>query len=233
VSARDRGWGPGWPTSRASDQVKVSRGGGTPVASWYHRGIAPLVVEGLRRTEEEFGYDVRMLGGYNSRPIRGSTTTASNHSWGLALDINWDKNPMTSRLITDMPGTVVHAWKDLGFGWGGNYGGRKDSMHYEYNGTPQDAARRIAALTGQPATAPPPPPPSNAPPFPGRILRLGVRGGDVRTWQHKMAARGWRRMAVDGVYGPLSKDLCQQFQREKGLTPDGEVGKLTWAATWR
>lgn len=88
------------------------------------------------------------------------------------------------------------------------------------------------------ASSPPPPAPghehpTSGPPFPGRVLRRGVQGADVRTWQQKMKDRGWSRMAVDGDYGPTSADLCTQFQREKGLEADGEVGNLTWTATFR
>ena len=54
---------------------------------------------------------------------------------------------------------------------------------------------------------------------------------DVRTWQQQMAARGWS-IAVDGVYGPASAQVCQQFQSEKGLGVDGLVGPQTWSASW-
>jgi len=170
-----------------------------------------------------------MLGGYNSRPIRGSTTTPSNHSWGLALDINWDKNPMTSTLITDMPGTVVNAWKDLGFGWGGNYGGRKDSMHYEYNGTPQDAARRIAALTGQPAQPPSTPPTGG----PGRcseahpLLQAGARGRPVNHLQYLLNRTG-AGLDGDGDFGAKTLTAVRHFQSHEGLGADGKVGPQTW-----
>ena len=55
---------------------------------------------------------------------------------------------------------------------------------------------------------------------------------DVRPWQQKMYDRGWHEMLVDGDYGPISKDICLSFQREKGLSVDGYVGPETWNATW-
>jgi hypothetical protein len=70
-----------------------------------------------------------------------------------------------------------------------------------------------------------------APPFPGRVLERGVKGDDVRTWQARMAERGWK-IAVDGDFGPGSDDVCRKFQAEKGLAVDGKVGPQTWAATW-
>jgi N-acetyl-anhydromuramyl-L-alanine amidase AmpD len=69
------------------------------------------------------------------------------------------------------------------------------------------------------------------PPWPGRYLRLGVEGDDVRTWQRRMRVRGWG-IAVDGIYGVQSRDVCVRFQREKDLYADGVVGPITWEAAW-
>ncbi|MFP3968432.1 peptidoglycan-binding protein [Actinomadura fulvescens] len=88
---------------------------------------------------------------------------------------------------------------------------------------------------GKPAPSKPAPgkPGGKAPAFPGRILRQPpiMSGNDVKTWQNRMRARGWK-LAADGVYGPASEEVCRAFQREKGLTVDGEVGPKTWAAAW-
>jgi hypothetical protein len=53
----------------------------------------------------------------------------------------------------------------------------------------------------------------------------------VKTWQSKMKDRGWS-LGVDGCYGPESENVCRQFQDEKGLGVDGDVGPKTWGATW-
>jgi hypothetical protein len=55
--------------------------------------------------------------------------------------------------------------------------------------------------------------------------------GHVKTWQQKMKDRGWS-LSVDGCYGSQSEGVCRQFQAEKGLTVDGDVGPKTWGATW-
>ena len=86
------------------------------------------------------------------------------------------------------------------------------------------------ATPGAPPSAPP------VPAYPGRVLtyalgRPMMRGTDVRTWQARMAARGWR-IAVDGIYGPQSAAIATQFQREKHLLVDGKVGPQTWTASW-
>lgn len=76
--------------------------------------------------------------GYACRKIAGSSSW-SNHAWGLAVDLNAPKNPMTSRLVTDMPSWMPALWKSYGFRWGGDYSGKKDAMHYEFMGSVTDA----------------------------------------------------------------------------------------------
>ena len=58
-----------------------------------------------------------------------------------------------------------------------------------------------------------------------------MEGNDVRTWQRKMKARGWR-IRTDGVYDKGAERVCVQFQREKKLEADGVIGPKTWRATW-
>ncbi|WP_240506328.1 peptidoglycan-binding protein [Thermoactinospora rubra] len=72
-----------------------------------------------------------------------------------------------------------------------------------------------------------------APPFPGRLLKYPpvMRGQDVRTWQAQMSRRGWN-IAVDGAYGPDSRDVCRRFQRNQGIAVDGVVGPVTWRLAW-
>jgi Putative peptidoglycan binding domain/N-acetylmuramoyl-L-alanine amidase len=92
-------------------------------------------------------------------------------------------------------------------------------------GTPGPSPTPSTGGAGQPK------PSATAPPYPGRVLRLGTSGADVRQWQQKMSDRGWS-IAVDGVYGPVSARTCKSFQAEKSLPVNGEVGPETWAATW-
>ncbi|GAA2137706.1 hypothetical protein GCM10009760_18410 [Kitasatospora kazusensis] len=73
-----------------------------------------------------------------------------------------------------------------------------------------------------------------APAWPGRVLVSTspmIHGDDVRTWQQQMRTRGWS-ITADGWYGPASAAVARAFQQDKGLTPDAEVGPITWAAAW-
>lgn len=143
ADAASRGWGKGWPRPRFDDMVRVEAGG---IRVTVHRAIAPLVGHLLNETVTR-GYPLRpdWCWGYACRAIAG-TSTASNHSWGLALDLQAPKNPMGPQLVTDMPSWMPLLWSRWGFRWGGSYSGRKDAMHYEFMGTPEDAGNLIADL---------------------------------------------------------------------------------------
>ena len=67
-------------------------------------------------------------GCYNIRPKRGTRTSPSLHSWGLAIDINaaWNgfgKPPTMSK-------ELVKCFTDAGFDWGGVWG-KPDGMHFQ------------------------------------------------------------------------------------------------------
>lgn len=138
--ASSRGWGSGWPHCQSNKWVTITRRDGQRLT--VHREIALLVVLLCDETER-LGYD--LIPGWNwgaaCRAIRGSST-ASNHSWALALDLNAPENPMGPRngKIRRHP-KVIALWKRFGFGWGGDYSGRADDMHMEFLGTPADAKR--------------------------------------------------------------------------------------------
>lgn len=68
-------------------------------------------------------------GCYYPRFIAG-TTSLSNHSFGLALDLNVPGNQRGT--VGQMDRTVVSIFKKWGFGWGGDWG-YTDPMHFEMN----------------------------------------------------------------------------------------------------
>ena len=56
---------------------------------------------------------------------------------------------------------------------------------------------------------------------------------DTTAWQKQMRARGWSKIKkADGIYGPDSKDVCQAFQKEKGVPVTGKVDAHTWSLAW-
>ena len=140
LNAQQRGWSSGWPHCNANAMVWVKAGG---IGVSLNRGIADLIEELMDETVKR-GYKLDKQKddwGYACRAITGSTTIPSNHSWGLAIDINAIHNPYGDHLVTDMPKWMPHLWAQYGFRWGGTYSGHKDAMHYEFMGTPGQAKK--------------------------------------------------------------------------------------------
>ncbi|HEY0536180.1 MAG TPA: LysM peptidoglycan-binding domain-containing protein [Actinoplanes sp.] len=138
---QDKGWGHGWPVDRSADmrRVKADRSG-TQVN--VHKRIAALVDMLLDDTERR-GYKLHpeQCGGFNNRSIKGKNV-ASRHSWGLAVDLNWNLNPESwdGKVHTNLPSWVPQRWGRYGFAWGGHYqGDHRDPMHLEFMGSPDDA----------------------------------------------------------------------------------------------
>ena len=71
--------------------------------------------------------------------------------------------------------------------------------------------------------------------YPGYVLNTGSQGDSVRFIQsylnavNKYTSSGWPALAVDGIYGSMTKQVVRQFQTKFGLKADGIVGKDTWA----
>lgn len=72
-------------------------------------------------------------GCFNIRMVRGSNSSFSAHSYGLALDLNCNENPLgaTHGGFYKHP-EFVKCFTDQGFAWGGNFHSRKDPMHFSY-----------------------------------------------------------------------------------------------------
>jgi len=112
--------------------------------------------QGFIRELEGQGYKIKSLGGFNNRMIRGGNRL-SQHAYGNAIDLNPGNNPLGTS-VTDMPDNVRALAKKYGLIWGMDWKGRKDPMHFEWNGTQpwleaQKSAQRtkdIAAGINQP-----------------------------------------------------------------------------------
>jgi len=219
TDAQARGWGPGWPHANTARIKTLVRRDGLRLP--VRQEILPLVAWLMDETER-LGYDIRpdWTWGFANRPIRGSNTP-SNHSWGLAVDINAPRNPMGSRLITDMPAWMPKLWADYGFRWGGTYRSRPDAMHYEFMGTPADAARYIAQIT------------KPADPNKGRPWRQSAAGANDRAIYAKGGRNdqiaelqilvGFTGRDVDGFYGPNTVAAVVALKRAAGwMTEDGK-----------
>jgi len=60
-------------------------------------------------------------------------------------------------------------------------------------------------------------------------LKSGSKGSSVKLAQQKLIAAGYK-ISADGAFGPKTKAAVIAFQKSRGLTADGIIGKNTWAA---
>jgi peptidoglycan hydrolase-like protein with peptidoglycan-binding domain len=73
-----------------------------------------------------------------------------------------------------------------------------------------------------------------APRYPGHIMRRGMSGPNIRTFQAQLNRRGWQPVlgAADGIFGPRTESAVQGFQRNQRIACDGIVGPVTWPRFW-
>ncbi len=143
----DSSWG--GPGVAASDLTRITN---IPGAALNVRKEVAPIFQYLVNELHKPGYRVSgapplsSSGGYNKRFIAG-TTTWSNHSWGLAVDINAATNPYSYTLKSDFVPAKVKPLADfLGLRWGYYYKNKKDPMHFEFLGSRSDAAAIVAKL---------------------------------------------------------------------------------------
>jgi hypothetical protein len=148
------GWGtlrPGRGTNpeyRRANIVNVPSVGGVTIIGGMHRAVAPLAAKAINAmiqagfnpngVRDDWGYADRMV-----QKLSGpSTTTKSNHAWGLAFDLDATQNGLGLSLDrASIKARHAAAAARFGFSWGGNYRNTKDAMHFEFLGTPADVAK--------------------------------------------------------------------------------------------
>lgn len=174
--------------------------------------------------------------GYAERPIRGSSTTLSNHASGTAIDLNATRHPLgtspsanfsdgqirTIRAIISATGGVVR--------WGGDYSGRKDPMHFEIldGKTEKDCGTALSRLRTSVASTMP----TSQPPVVSgvaAVLRKGSEGEAVEALQRELNEQypAYSKLVVDGKFGDATEKVVREFQRRAGLVVDGLAGPAT------
>lgn len=63
-------------------------------------------------------------------------------------------------------------------------------------------------------------------------LREGSRGDEVRLLQGMFEYSNFGSLSVDGIFGPKTKATVIDFQKARGLQPDGIVGQKTWSSLY-
>jgi len=124
-------------------------------------GAFLCVQEEINNCAEAQSYDYEHISTFNWRKIRGGTSL-SMHSFGVAMDINPQRNPMCpivddlglcggeNILVTDIPVCVRNAFNRYGFEWGGDWGPSYnfDSMHFEFRGDPEVVKSFFVDMSG-------------------------------------------------------------------------------------
>jgi len=72
-----------------------------------------------------------------------------------------------------------------------------------------------------PPEPPPGPGPGGIPPYPGQLIRVGDRGDNVVRIQRCLNSVINAGLNTDGIFGPLTQAAVMNFQRSRGLNPDG------------
>lgn len=197
------------------------------------RGSVETAVKALGRVLEAHRYPVRAgdTGGYNCRRITNGHGH-SLHAFGIALDINWNTNPFRrdNVLVTDMPKVMVRNILRIRtnggaqvWGWGGNYRGVKDAMHYEVVCAPEELATGIDWDT----VRQPPLRPDSPERWP--LIQRGDRGPAVERL-HDLLGVAAPGDPGYGIFGPRTEAAVHEYQARHGLEVDGRVGRQTWTA---
>jgi len=208
-----RGWGQGWPTNRSRDMLTV-RTARSNVPFTVHRDIAPIVKYLIDEVERR-GYMIHTPGqtpddwSYANRAIRGRNRP-SNHSWGLAIDIDATQFPLGSR--KRLPSWIVELFRAHGFDYGGDWTRRPDPMHFEFAGWPSDARRIREQIlryptAGSPAT---PPKPSLIPQEDDDMYIRDRESGAI----YALSATHW-----DHLSGPQWEDRKREGARAQDMHP--------------
>lgn len=123
---------PGWESAH----MMIARADWMPTGRLYiNRGIWPALQASFEACLAlGDGYQIRTLGCFAPRckRVNGDLST---HSWGVAIDLNADTNPLQAHggpVITDIPTAWIAEFQKRGFTSGLDFSGRKDPMHLQF-----------------------------------------------------------------------------------------------------
>lgn len=168
-------------------------------------------------------------GFYNCRHMRHDPNLPwSAHAWATALDLNWLQNPAGSKLVTDMPDSLIRAVQSVRtksgawvWMWGGDWDRDPrtghtyyDAMHFEVIAHPKDLATGFDRID-----------------LPGGTnvgLNQGERSpavtalqGHLNDWQPAFA------LVTDGIYGASTARAVSTYQEAAGLEVTGNADDTT------
>ena len=161
-------------------------------------------------------------GGY---PATAASPGASNHGWGLALDIAEERNGQPG------PESISVGFVNWLVGNAHRYGIsaelQSEPWHWRYVAGDRIPQATLDFERGTGAPLPPPivpiPGPATVYAYPGfPIVRGSTHIEAVKLVQAKIGAR------PDGDFGPVTERRVKEWQKMNGLLADGVVGAVTW-----
>lgn len=151
-----------------------------------------------------------------------SQTMKSYHIVGQAIDfvVVKGKECLWNGYASQEARKIVAYAKTIGFTWGGDWVGFKDSPHLQFGFKGYGSDVSLVGEDKVPAQKLVP----DAPPIVPFIqkLKTGSKGKDVQRVQRAVGVE------PDGVYGYDTKKAVMKYQDRKGLEVDGIVGQKTW-----
>jgi hypothetical protein len=179
-----------------------------------------------------------------SIPCGSDGSNCSLHNYGIAVDVDPRANPkfrdeepgkarpwtFSDIKLTKAQVDAVRAIRNTAgqqlFRWLGDTK-INDTMHFEIRVSPSETKVDWNTVIGGVA----PVIDRGPPPFPGVVLKRGLKGPDVCRVQARLREL---RHAIDSVpgcpFGPQTEAAVKAFQKSRNLEDDGRVGKLTWLA---
>jgi len=174
---------------------------------------------------EQYGYRtkywVKKRNPNGSYPATAATPGNSNHGWGLALDIaqELDGDPAPESISPQFVQWLITNASRYGI----SAELQSEPWHWRYVAGDKIPQAVFDFETGVETPVPPSIPNFNFK-YPGKPIQLGTRSTEAKLVQHVIGAK------VDGWFGPQSVEALRDWQRSRGLKPDGICGPITWKA---
>jgi hypothetical protein len=183
------------------------------------------IMNDIQAREPEVHAAIGTAGMLCCRLVRGSRSSFSNHSWGMAVDLKIDGqlDRVNDDLVQLGLAKIAPIFNEHKWFWGAGFS-REDAMHFEVS----EQLLRAWAADGT-IMRPGPGPLSDC------VLSSGDRGREVKELQEKLNALGMD-LEADGIFGPMTEAAVMGFQAEatdaegQPLEVDGIVGRVTAAA---
>lgn len=106
---------------------------GKPVTrSRAHKKCVPIFQAVFEQIKKEglTDYANDYSGIYQQRGIRGYPKFPSTHSWGIAIDLEAEDNPMGTK--GTLHPRIIEIFETAGAVWGGRFKSRFDPMHFQF-----------------------------------------------------------------------------------------------------